>query len=655
MTTPTAPNECSLPVGNYKYQEPLFNNVTGAAITLISVIVHLKWSSVCIVFDNETEHEAMLLYQGLSDVGIFANVHSLHHMTSEMIDSLMEGKSSVFDETSLNCTILCRLESCLRYLEKPFDYGRKNMVRSSLLHKSRWLLGIFDDCDLSVLETNSSSALDNVAVIQYPTSLLSKFKQNKMNLEDAVRKVFMHMSNNSNTGTFTEAAIEGLYDMYPDDLNDCAWLPIRTLMWHRTKRGLSTIGYTQLTGSFLFSNDIFPNEHFGFNKRKFIVSLLPWKPFIVHDTKTNKYTGFSMDILQELANELNFTYELTSPPDGQWGTETPNGSWTGLVGQLQQRDVDIVAAPLTIQTDRERVIDFTYPYFYEPSVILIKKPDPNLTKWRTLIDPFSPTVLLCGEHMADSSSGRTLLSFWWIFCIIMMATYSGNLIAFLTVTKDKLPFTDLSGLVAQDKYKWGIQGGAIFEQIFKTSEIPEYKKIWSGVVEYNKTDTRVLSYIGDIHIGKVLEGNYAFIVDKTFFDMTMINNCELTMTSAEVLQLQYAMALPNNSPFTKIFTDEIISIHESGLLQIWRLRHWPKPGNCKESLLKESNAITLIDVQSAFYMIGIGIFVASCSLCMEFLKQKYCKWREKIGKGKKNPQIIRHVSTTPKLGNFVSY
>ena len=54
-----------------------------------------------------------------------------------------------------------------------------------------------------------------------------------------------------------------------------------------------------------------------------------------------------------------------------------------------------MAAPLTIQTDRERVIDFTYPYFYEPSVILMKKPDPNLTKWRTLIDPFSTTVLLC--------------------------------------------------------------------------------------------------------------------------------------------------------------------------------------------------------------------------------------------------------------------
>lgn len=28
---------------------------------------------------------------------------------------------------------------------------------------------------------------------------------------------------------------------------------------------------------------------------------------------------------------------MTSPPDGQWGIEGKNKSWTGLVGQLQHR------------------------------------------------------------------------------------------------------------------------------------------------------------------------------------------------------------------------------------------------------------------------------------------------------------------------------
>lgn len=60
----------------------------------------------------------MLLHHGLSDVGIFADVHSLQQMTSQKIDSLMKEKAAVYDETSLNCTILCRLESCQQYLEK---------------------------------------------------------------------------------------------------------------------------------------------------------------------------------------------------------------------------------------------------------------------------------------------------------------------------------------------------------------------------------------------------------------------------------------------------------------------------------------------------------------------------------------------------------
>lgn len=39
-----------------------------------------------------------------------------------------------------------------------------------------------------------------------------------------------------------------------------------------------------------------------------------------------------------------------------------------------------------------------------------------------------------------------------------MAIYSGNLVAFLTVAKDELPFTTMAGMVQQEKYKWGLYG-----------------------------------------------------------------------------------------------------------------------------------------------------------------------------------------------------
>ena len=38
---------------------------------------------------------------------------------------------------------------------------------------------------------------------------------------------------------------------------------------------------------------------------------------------------------------LNFTYDLTQPPDGQWGAIQPDGSWSGLVGMLMRGEIDI--------------------------------------------------------------------------------------------------------------------------------------------------------------------------------------------------------------------------------------------------------------------------------------------------------------------------
>ena len=39
---------------------------------------------------------------------------------------------------------------------------------------------------------------------------------------------------------------------------------------------------------------------------------------------------------------MNFTYELTRPEDGEWGKLMDDGiSWTGMVGNLQKKEIDI--------------------------------------------------------------------------------------------------------------------------------------------------------------------------------------------------------------------------------------------------------------------------------------------------------------------------
>ena len=38
---------------------------------------------------------------------------------------------------------------------------------------------------------------------------------------------------------------------------------------------------------------------------------------------------------------MNFTYVLKKPPDGQWGSNIGNNTWTGFVHMLQTKQIDI--------------------------------------------------------------------------------------------------------------------------------------------------------------------------------------------------------------------------------------------------------------------------------------------------------------------------
>ena len=52
-----------------------------------------------------------------------------------------------------------------------------------------------------------------------------------------------------------------------------------------------------------------------------------------------------------------------------------------------------------------------------------------------------------------------------------MATYIGNLIAFLVVVKISPPFYNLDDLGSQDEYHFGTMGATIWEMTFRVREL----------------------------------------------------------------------------------------------------------------------------------------------------------------------------------------
>lgn len=47
-----------------------------------------------------------------------------------------------------------------------------------------------------------------------------------------------------------------------------------------------------------------------------------------------RYKGFSIDVLDALAKNLGFKYEIYQAPDGKYGHQLQNGSWNGMIGEL---------------------------------------------------------------------------------------------------------------------------------------------------------------------------------------------------------------------------------------------------------------------------------------------------------------------------------
>ena len=77
----------------------------------------------------------------------------------------------------------------------------------------------------------------------------------------------------------------------------------------------------------------------------------------------------------------------------------------------------------------------------------------------------------------------------------------------------------------------------------------------------------------------------------------------------------------------------MILIHESGLLNVWKRRWWPKANLCKSGLVTEAKAISLIDVQSAFYVMIGGALLGLMVFVIEIIVAKV-----------KKPKVIRSSS-----------
>ncbi|XP_012528577.2 glutamate [NMDA] receptor subunit 1 [Monomorium pharaonis] len=390
--------------------------------------------------------------------------------------------------------------------------------------------------------------------------------------------------------------------------------------------------------------------------------------------------GYCVDLLKELAKTINFTYSLALSPDGQFGSymikNTSVGGkkeWTGLIGEIVNERADMIVAPLTINPERAEFIEFSKPFKYQGITILEKKPSRSSTLvsflqpfsntlWILvmvsvhvvalvlyLLDRFSPFgrfklantdgteedalnlssaiwfawgVLLnsgIGEGTPRSFSARVLGMVWAGFAMIIVASYTANLAAFLVLERPKTKLTGINDARLRNTMEnltcATVKGSAVDMYFRRQVELSNMYR----TMEANNYDTAE-DAIRDIKIGKLM----AFIWDSSRLEFEAAQDCELVTAGELFGRSGYGIGLQKGSPWADAVTLAILDFHESGFMEsldnLWILQ-----GNIQqcEQFEKMPNTLGLENMAGVFIVVGVGIGGGVALIIIEMAYKKH--------------------------------
>uniref|UniRef100_A0A8D3DMQ7 Glutamate receptor n=1 Tax=Scophthalmus maximus TaxID=52904 RepID=A0A8D3DMQ7_SCOMX len=331
-----------------------------------------------------------------------------------------------------------------------------------------------------------------------------------------------------------------------------------------------------------------------------------------------RYKGFSIDVLDALAKILGFKYEIYQVGDSKYGSQLPNGSWNGMIGDLISKKADLAVSAITITPERENIVDFSKRYLDYSVGILLRKPEEKINIF-SLFAPFDLAVWACiaaaipvvgvliflgqnqppgqpangvgsgtlhsaiwivygafvqqgGDSVVGSVALRIVMGSWWLFTLIVCSSYTANLAAYLTVSRMDHAIWSFQDLARQMDVDYGtVRDSAVYDYFRNKGTNPleqdsTYAELWRTISKSDGMDYSVSSPSEGI---RKVGSPYAFL-----WDMAVLEY------AASVSSKGYGIAMQHGSPYRDLFSQKILELQEKGDLDIMKQKWWPRTGRC---------------------------------------------------------------------------
>ncbi|XP_060821555.1 glutamate receptor ionotropic, kainate 2-like isoform X7 [Bombus pascuorum] len=218
-----------------------------------------------------------------------------------------------------------------------------------------------------------------------------------------------------------------------------------------------------------------------------------------------------------------------------------------------------------------------------------------------------------------ATSTRIVGGIWWFFTLIIISSYTANLAAFLTVERMITPIENAEDLAGQTDIAYGTLDSGSTMTFFRDSMIETYKKMWR-FMENKKPSVFVPTY--EEGIQRVLQGDYAFLMESTMLDYIVQRDCNLTQIGGLLDSKGYGIATPMGSPWRDKISLAILELQEKGEIQMLYDKWWKSPGDTcmrtekgKES---KANSLGVDNIGGVFVVLLCGLAFAVLIAIFEF-------------------------------------
>ncbi|KAL0269534.1 UNVERIFIED_CONTAM: hypothetical protein PYX00_007235 [Menopon gallinae] len=423
---------------------------------------------------------------------------------------------------------------------------------------------------------------------------------------------------------------------------------------------------------------LFPHVVHGFRGRTLpLVSFNfpPWQIIKYNESgHVTAFKGLVFEIIDELANSLNFSYSVIYPTSersrygldereregGNQSSTVLSVNWEKMIAVVREKQVFMGAGAFIVTEDRKRLINFTVPIGIEPYTFMVARPQ-ELSRALLFLSPFTGDTWLCiatsialmgpilnwfhrmtpyydyfntrtkgglqtvsnciwymygallqqgGTYLPMADSGRLIVGTWWLYVLVVVTTYSGNLVAFLTFPRIDDPINTIAELVSRKgSVTWGMIAGSPVDIRLKAATDPKYRELYDNAEIHSKQDALVIDRVrkGE-HVYIDWKTNLLFLMKREFIET---GRCDFSLGTEEFLEEQVAMIVAQGNPYLARIDEEIKRIHRVGLIYKWLEDYLPKKDKCwSTNRMSEvtSHTVNMSDMQGSFFVLFLGKF-----------------------------------------------